>query len=188
MTDKAGEREQFETAYARINHSSPDSGWNDAEFGSGIYCEQDVQDAWILWRACAALKAQPAPTEEPDLEDFPALMKDHNVRQLVNDLRDIAIAFHAAGQLRARISGAVGQFLDKHGMRAATTEAQGEDSARLDAPQYRPIGMTIGNDKVHGWHIALDPGENWQNVGHHKRVYVRIDRARASAETGGVKS
>lgn len=73
----------------------------------------------------AALKAQPAPTAAPTLEDFPVLLKDHNVRQLVNDLRDIAIQFHAAGQLRARISGAVGQFLDKHGLPKAPTEAQG---------------------------------------------------------------
>jgi hypothetical protein len=87
----------------------------------------------MLDYARAALKAQPAPTEAPTLEDFPVLMKDHNVRQLVNDLRDIAVQFHAAGQLRARISGAVGQFLDKHGLPKAPTEAQGEDSARLDA-------------------------------------------------------
>lgn len=37
--------------------------------------------------------------------------KDHNVRQLVNDLRAIAATFHATGQLRERISGAVHQFL-----------------------------------------------------------------------------
>lgn len=38
-------------------------------------------------------------------------VKNHNVRQLVNDLRAIAIRFHAAGQLRDRISGVVHQFL-----------------------------------------------------------------------------
>jgi hypothetical protein len=57
---------------------------------------------------------------------------------------------------------------------AGLRAAQGEDSARLDAEQYRPIGMTIGNDKQHGWHVALDPGETWNEVGHHKRVYIRV--------------
>jgi hypothetical protein len=38
--------------------------------------------------------------------------KDHNIRQLVNDLRNIAETFGGTQQLRARISGAVGQFID----------------------------------------------------------------------------
>jgi hypothetical protein len=38
--------------------------------------------------------------------------KDHNIRQLVNDLRNIAETFGGTQQLRSRISGAVGQFVD----------------------------------------------------------------------------
>jgi hypothetical protein len=70
--------------------------------------------------------------------------KDHNVRQLVNDLRDIATTFHATQQLRARISGAVGQFIDaNYSGGAAGTE---KDAERL----YRAAPRGIGKDWTPG--------------------------------------
>ncbi|WP_262266773.1 hypothetical protein [Klebsiella variicola] len=45
-------------------------------------------------------------------------MKDHEIRELVNQLRDIAIEYHSAGQLRERIARTV---------RAAILQAQSDD-------------------------------------------------------------
>lgn len=41
-----------------------------------------------------------------DVESQPApvVLKDHEIRELVNQLRDVAIKYHAAGQLREQIS------------------------------------------------------------------------------------
>jgi hypothetical protein len=41
----------------------------------------------------------------------PVAPRDHEIRELVNDLRDIATQFHAAQQLRARIADRVSRFL-----------------------------------------------------------------------------
>lgn len=43
----------------------------------------------------------------PPQAQQPAPLKDHEIAQLVNRLRDIAITFHAAGQLRERIAAEV---------------------------------------------------------------------------------
>ncbi|EPG3042197.1 hypothetical protein OIV32_005279 [Klebsiella pneumoniae] len=45
-------------------------------------------------------------------------MKDHEIRELVNQLRDIAIEYHSAGQLREKIARTV---------RAAILQAQSDD-------------------------------------------------------------
>jgi hypothetical protein len=90
----------------------------------GGYARSMKQCAKEGWDA--ALAARQAPTAAP---------KDHNVRQLVNDLRDIALTFHATQQLRARISDAVGQFLAA-GIAAdaapAAPEGQAAALAKLD--------------------------------------------------------
>jgi hypothetical protein len=52
----------------------------------------------------------------------PGAPADHQVRELVNELRDIALKFHAAGQLRARISDAVLTFLAAKPITNASTE------------------------------------------------------------------
>lgn len=42
---------------------------------------------------------------------LPVSIKDHVVRDVVNELRDIAIKFHGAGQLRARLRAAIEPLL-----------------------------------------------------------------------------
>ena len=57
----------------------------------------------------------------------------------------------------------------------AVIPAQGEDSARLDAERYR-FATGIDGDRVHiDWSASKE------------EIDATIDRARASAETGGVK-
>lgn len=51
------------------------------------------------------------------------LMKDHQIRELVNDLRDIAIGYHGTQQLRERIAGTV---------RAAMLQAGNHTEQHLD--------------------------------------------------------
>lgn len=41
-------------------------------------------------------------------------MKDHDIREFVNTLRDIAVQFHNHQSLRGRLSGVVHDFLDSH--------------------------------------------------------------------------
>lgn len=53
----------------------------------------------------------------------PVAMKDHQIRELVNDLRDIAIEYHGAQQLRERIARTV---------RAATLQAGNHAEQHLD--------------------------------------------------------
>lgn len=43
----------------------------------------------------------------PPLQTGTSLMKDHQIRELVNDLRDIAVKYHGTQQLRERIARAV---------------------------------------------------------------------------------
>lgn len=50
--------------------------------------------AWLAWQARAKLAAPPAPVS----------MKDHQIRELVNELRDIAVEYHGTQQLRERIA------------------------------------------------------------------------------------
>lgn len=63
------------------------------------YLDTKTEAAWQLWQARATIA--PATSAEP--------VKAHIVREMVNELRDIAIEFHGAQQLRERIAHAVGK-------------------------------------------------------------------------------
>lgn len=52
----------------------------------------------------------------------PELMKDHQIRELVNDLRDIAIGYHGTQQLRERIARTVRAAMLQAGNFRETTE------------------------------------------------------------------
>lgn len=52
---------------------------------------------WSGWSCQALYAAPPAPVS----------MKDHQIRELVNELRDIAVDYHGTQQLRERISRAI---------------------------------------------------------------------------------
>lgn len=45
--------------------------------------------------------------EAPPIQAVTVPMKDHQIRELVNDLRDIAVKYHGTQQLRERIARAV---------------------------------------------------------------------------------
>lgn len=64
-------------------------------------------DAKNLWNRRTNPSPIPAQTGTVKTVEY----KDHHLRQLVNDLRDIAASFHAAQQLRSRIADRVVRFL-----------------------------------------------------------------------------
>lgn len=55
-------------------------------------------------------------------------LQDHVIRETVNQLRDIALKYHAAGQLREQIAHVIVPLLQN---RAPATSAAGQDAARL---------------------------------------------------------
>lgn len=76
-------------------------------------------------RLRAATQPAPVPAQAGTLR-----FKDHNIRQLVNDLRDIALTFHAAQQLRSRIQDAIARFLATRCAGNALTD-EAKDAARF---------------------------------------------------------
>ncbi|MEG8325720.1 DUF550 domain-containing protein [Klebsiella variicola subsp. variicola] len=80
----------------------------DAQRRAGITDEQITQ-AMIEKLAVNKQREWPVPKDgEPRLhikaQPAPVVLKDHQIRELVNQLRDIAIKYHAAGQLREQIA------------------------------------------------------------------------------------
>lgn len=62
-----------------------------------------------MWKAApeSPLPASSACALPPGRSQSQQVLKDHEIAQLVNQLRDIAIEFHGAQQLRERIAGAL---------------------------------------------------------------------------------
>jgi uncharacterized protein (DUF885 family) len=89
--------------------------------------------------------------------------KDHNIRQLVNDLRDIALTFHATQQLRSRIQYAVHQFLATPAETVASLQAdegkEAGDGAML-AELYRLRDWFESQRKA----ISKGCGSTWDMV------------------------
>lgn len=80
----------------------------DAQRRAGITDEQ-ITKAMIEKLAVNKLRDWPEPKDgEPRLhikeQPAPVVLKDHEIRELVNQLRDIAIKYHGTGQLRERIA------------------------------------------------------------------------------------
>lgn len=80
----------------------------DAQRRAGITDEQITQ-AMIEKLAVNKQREWPEPKDgEPRLhikaQPAPVVLKDHQIRELINQLRDIAIKYHAAGQLREQIA------------------------------------------------------------------------------------
>lgn len=98
-------------------------------FGSGSLALTRYIDNWHS----ARLARTAAPTVPK--------VKDHVLAAVVNNLRDIAIQFHAAGQLRERLRGALGPLLS--GIESS--------SARTAAPSEMVLkpGVTMGS----GWPV-----------------------------------
>lgn len=78
------------------------------------------------YRASVSVKAEPVMVRPVALYRHaqPVLMapKDHQIRELVNELRDIAIKYHGTQQLRERIARAIRTF-----MREAVTFRENEN-------------------------------------------------------------
>lgn len=70
----------------------------------------------------------------------PIVLKDHQIRELVNQLRDIAIKYHAAGQLREQIARAV-----RSSMLQAGNCRENENSSTNN---FREIAETSTNSPV----------------------------------------
>ncbi|OIZ54277.1 hypothetical protein BEH71_10295 [Citrobacter freundii] len=87
----------------------------------------------------------------------PVAMKDHQIRELVNDLRDIAIEYHGTQQLRERIARTVRAAMLQAGNSPVTPDGWIPVSERM------PEGMTDvhisnGLDVGQGWW----DGDTWQ--------------------------
>ncbi|WP_421550115.1 DUF551 domain-containing protein [Kluyvera intermedia] len=78
----------------------------------------------------------------------PELMKDHQIRELVNDLRDIAIEYHGTQQLRDRISRTV---------RAAMLQSSGnsEQPEPVSNCDELPLDYLQGHKDGLGWAAQL---------------------------------
>ncbi|HCF8683990.1 TPA: DUF551 domain-containing protein [Klebsiella pneumoniae] len=74
-------------------------------------------------------------------------MKDHEIRELVNQLRDVAIKYHGAGQLREQIARTV---------RAAILQAQSEDGEPTDDERIMAIEGILNCDRCgdEGWIVG----------------------------------
>ncbi|MCS2167570.1 DUF551 domain-containing protein [Scandinavium manionii] len=55
----------------------------------------------------AAIPLYTTPQPAPAVEAVPVVVKDHQIRELVNELRDIAVEYHGTHQLRERIASTV---------------------------------------------------------------------------------
>jgi hypothetical protein len=101
-------REQYESIF-----SGPGSmaSWRRKQTISGDvadeYVEMRVQFGWMAFQAAHRIGIRTAPDRAPSI----APIKDHITREVVNSLRDVAIEFHAAGQLRSRIQEAIAPLL-----------------------------------------------------------------------------
>lgn len=75
--------------------------------------------------------------------------QDHVLREVVNDLRDIALKFHDTDQLRERLRGALAPLLDE--LAAAPTHAAGE------SPRW--LGLDVV--QIQAAPVLRDEGGNW---------------------------
>lgn len=122
---RAAAKDMYNKTFAekRLRLSSHDKAVRDAAVSAGE----------VLVAALKATEHLAAPVA-PAVPKF----KDHNIRQLVNDLRDIATTFRATGQLRERIAGAVQQFLAT----PATSPSPSVDQAK------RLVGGEVAADPI----------------------------------------
>ena len=155
MTDKAQgatEREQFETHMKDRGYDYPNMG----RLRDGSYQHRGVNSHWATWQARAALKAQPAPTEEQGESPFKF--------QPWSKEAEMVEGWTAAEKARS--------------------EEQRKDRVQL-ADGY--ITGTVVSDPNASW-IAIRYESMEQAAAAADLLFGMIDRARASAETGGVKS
>jgi hypothetical protein len=71
-------------------------------------------------------------------------VKDHVLRAVINNLRDLAVQFHAAGQLRERLRGALGPLISGIEPSPATLTYMGESG------EYEEIGVASGAGTMRG--------------------------------------
>ena len=119
----------------------------DAQRRAGITDEQ-ITKAMIEKLAVNKLRDWPEPKDgEPRLhikeQPAPVVLKDHEIRELVNQLRDIAIKYHGTGQLRERIA---------HVIRGAMLQAGNSpvipDGYRLQPiSEYEAMCATVNSDE-----------------------------------------
>jgi hypothetical protein len=98
----------------------------------GEFSQPIRQTREAISAAIRALAAAPSTAAQPVAKDEQPEIKDHNVRQLVNDLTAIGQKFGATQQLRSRVSSAVTQFLgEQYGWKVAAERQR--DSANNSA-------------------------------------------------------
>lgn len=106
---------------------------------------------WSGWSCQALYAAQPAPV----------LMKDHQVRELVNELRDIAIEYHGTQQLRERIARTIRAAMLQGAENAESTTTMQTKPALDSSPKIAE--STSGNSPVipDGWvMVPIEPTED----------------------------
>lgn len=100
--------------------------------------------------------------------------KDHEHRQLVNDLRFLAEHYHAHGSLRDRIAGVVGQFFREHEIKGRASPAAVPEGALPPLP--KPAGEI---DTYHDdGSVTTQDGYSAEQVREIARAAVEADRGR----------
>jgi hypothetical protein len=110
--------------------------------------------------------------------------KDHNIQQLVNDLRNISETFNGTGQLCARISDAVGQFIDAS---FGTAPAAGteKDAERYRAWRAQVISGDDGGPFIEAMQAALPIQVNLGRTPTTEEWDIAIDAAIAAHSKAG---
>lgn len=99
---------------------------------------------WSGWSCQALYAAQPAS----------AAMKDHQIRELVNELRDIAVEYHGTQQLRERIARTVRAAMLQRGENSESPTTLNTATALDSLPKIAE--STSGNSPVipDGWKLV----------------------------------
>jgi hypothetical protein len=97
----------------------------------------------------AAMQAAIDKWGQPAQAQADSVLKDHQIAALVNELRDIAIQYHVAQQLRERIAQVV----------VPAVRAAQADSVQEDAARYRWLAASCRSTSEHWggrWSIIID--------------------------------
>ncbi len=123
---------------------------DDTIIGNGAWWAEHLT-AW----AKRFIKAAPTAQAAPAAGAVAGPWKDHQTREIVNQLRDCAREFHATQQLRERLLYVLGPMIDWMRAVQAPTPAAQADSVLEDAAQLAKITQAIRD-----YHFALDNREH----------------------------
>jgi hypothetical protein len=90
--------------------------------------------------------------QAPAVEAVPVFIKDHQIRELVNDLRDIAVEYHGTHQLRERIASTVSAAMQQ----PVSNRDELPDGLLKAAAFYRQVERENPPVETGAWKDAVD--------------------------------